>query len=353
VKNRPLSNGFLAGSSRVLLASVLKGAFGYNTVFSVQNAGSAAANFNVTLNPASGAAIVIPVAGLPVGAAKYFDLGLLAQVPAGFNGSAVIEGTGVSLVATAMEMQANGPGVSAFEGVSGGANKVFMPSALCAFNVSGQPTNTSYAIQNVGTTTTSAVVTFSNGNTVNTGNILAGKKFSVQGCNGGNPNGFTGSATIQAATGGQIVVLGKVSGAGISSAFLGESAGAPKLVLPYVRYTTADFNATANRQRTFIAIQNVGGNLAANTVNVRFYNAVGTLVGTYTIPTAIATGGKVSVNPTMIGAAGAEFGYVGGFGGGVQIQGPAGSQLVAVARVVSFLNATTQPGEDYNAVAIQ
>jgi hypothetical protein len=359
VKNRPLSNGFSAGSNKVLLASVLKAAFNTTTVFSVQNAGAAAASFKVNLfnaaNPA-GAPIVLTVNALPAGSTHYFDMATTATVPNGFSGSAVIQGNTLtdSLVATAMELSTNGLAASAFEGVSGGGSTVFMASALCNFLVTGKPTNTSYAIQNVGTTTTSVKVTFSNGKTISYPTVAAGAKVSVQGCFGGNTNGFIGSATITAGTNGQIVALGKVSGAGISSAFLGAIAGAPKLALPYARWSETKY-LLGTRQRSFIAIQNVGAPLAANTVTVKYYDKAGVLVGTHTLG-AMATGQKLNSNPFNVGAAAAEFGSYpdGTFGGGAIIEGPASSQLVAVVRVASFVPATgTTVGEDYNGAPIQ
>jgi hypothetical protein len=353
VKNRPLSNGFSAGASKVLLATVLKNQFNSTTVFSVQNAGSAAVTFNVKLIPVSGATITIPVAGLPAGAAKYFDLGTLAQVPSPFNGSATIEATtaGASLVATAMELSTNGTAVSAFEGVTAGAAKVYMASALC--NAFGGQTSF-YAIQNVATSGTASVkVTYSNAKT-ETKSIAAGAKASFSGCGDSgvlNPAGFSGSATIDA-TGGTVVAIGKVSGLGISSAFLGAPAGAPKLAAPYVRWTTTQF-VPGGRQRAFIAIQNLGAPTALNAVKVKYYNKDGVLVGTHNLA-AMATGAKLNSNPSNIGAAGAEFGYSGSqFGGAAVIEGPAGSQLTAVIRVASSTGGTSLVAEDYNGIAIQ
>lgn len=352
VKNRPLSNGFSAGASKVLLATVLKNQFNSTTVFSVQNAGSAAVTFNVRLIPTSGATITIPVSNLPAGAAKYFDLGALSQVPSPFNGSATIEGpSGSSLVATAMELSTNGPAASAFEGVTGGAAKVYMASALC--NAFGGQTSF-YAIQNVATSGTASVkVTYNNGKT-ETKSVAAGAKASFSGCGDSgslNPAGFSGSATIDA-TNGTVVAIGKVSGLGISSAFLGAPSGASKLAAPYVRWTTSQF-VPGGRQRAFIAIQNLGAPTAANAVKVKYYNKDGVLVGTHNLG-AMATGAKLNSNPSNIGAAGAEFGYSGSqFGGGAVIEGPAGSQLVAVIRVASSTGGTALVAEDYNAIAIQ
>jgi hypothetical protein len=313
-------------------------------------------NFTVKLYNADNTAaapIQIPVTGLPAGAAKYFDMGTTTSVPNNFNGSATIEATtaGASLVATAMELSTNGPAVSAFEGVTAGAAKVYMASALCnAFG--GQ--ESFYAIQNVATSGTASVtVTYNNGKS-ETKPIAAGAKASFRGCGDSltlNPAGFSGSATIDA-PGGTVVAIGKVSGLGISSAFLGAAAGAPKLAAPYVRWTTSQF-VPGGRQRAFIAIQNLGAPTAANAVKVKYYNAQGTLVGTHELA-AMATGAKLNSNPSNIGAAGAEFGYSGStFGGAVVIEGPTASQLVAVVRVASSTGGSNLVAEDYNAIAIQ
>lgn len=357
VRNRPLSNGFTTGSSRVVLATVLKNQFNQTSVFSVQNAGSAPANFTITFKTTAGQSYTETVTGLAAGAAKYFDMGTVAalsNVP-NFNGSAVIEGTGVSLVGTVMEFDTKedgtGIGVSAFEGVTSGASQVYMPSAMCNFY--GQTTY--YAVQNVGTVATTAKVEYANGTSFTTPNIAPNAKFSVNSCETLAPS-TTSSAKITAtASGAEVVVIGKVTGAGLSTAFLGEQSGSAKLVLPYVRWTESQWNASSSaRQRTYIAIQNVGAALPAGSVKIRYIDINGNTVGTHTVNTALATNGKVSVNPSEIGAAGNEFGYSGTtYGGGAIIEGPAGSQLIAVARVQSFLTASSSSGEDYNGVPIQ
>jgi hypothetical protein len=165
-----------------------------------------------------------------------------------------------------------------------------------------------------------------------------------------NPAGFSGSATI-VSTGAPIVAIGKVSGAGITSAFLGATRGVAKLALPYVRWTTSQF-VNNGRQRTFLAIQNIGAPVAAGqAITVRYVGKDGEVFGTHTIPGPIATGQKVNSNPSNIGAAGNEFGYYtnGQFGGSAIVEGPAGSQLVAVARVQSKTTSSSV-AEDYNGI---
>jgi hypothetical protein len=354
VKNRPLINGFSEGSNRVLIATVLKQKFNSSTQFSVQNVGTSAATFTLKFYNAdapSNAPIVVTTANVPASAAKYYDAHTMANLPTPFNGSVTIESTG-PVVAAAMELSTNSISVSGFEGVTGGAKTLYMPSALCnAFG--GQ--NTAYAIQNTSTTGEDANVTVSFSNGKSTSAVIkGGAKASFVGCiNGLLPNGFSGSATITS-SGADIVGIGKVSGVGLSTAFVGATSGADTLALPYVRWTQTRFDANpGNRQRTFIAVQNVGPPIAAGQVKIEYRDKDGNLVGTHTIAAGVPTGGKVNSNPTNIGAPGDEFGYSGSqFGGSAIVVGPAGSKLVAVARVTSFLSAGQSAGEDYNGIAI-
>ena len=362
IKNRPLSNGFSSGAPEFLLATVLKNQFNSTTRFSVQNAHSTSVDLTLEFYNASnpgGAPITVTHNNLPVGAAKYFDMGQITQITASsFNGSAVISAvesgtsTPANIVASALELSTNGVAASSFEGVSSGASTVYMPSAICnAFG--GQ--NTAYAIQNTGTTTANATVTFSNGNTVGPLSIAPGAKQSVQGCSGGNTAGFSGSATITS-PGGELVVIGKVFGAGLSTAFVGATAGSEMLALPYVRWSESQY-ASGARQRAFIAIQNVGGALNAGDVVLSYVNKDGNVVGTHTLG-ALSTGQKLNSNASLASVASGfsqsdldEFGFVNGFGGSVIIEAPAGSELVAVVRI-SSTDSGSLVGEDYNGIAI-
>lgn len=362
VKNRPLSNGFSNVTSNVLLATVLKNQFNTTSKFSIQNADSAAATVNVTLVPVSGASIALPAVTLPPGAARYFDMGTLPQVAAAtFNGSAKVTATKAgdvpaNIVGSVVELSTNNISASAFEGVAGGATTVYMATALC--DVFGGAT-TAYAVQNVGNAAATATVTYQPGNIIfTTPSLEPNAKFSVIGCNTGLSAGFSGSATITSAQ--PIVVIGKVFNAGFGgygTAFLGEPAGAPKLALPYVRYTNDANFASGSEQRAFIAIQNVGAAAVAN-VTVEYRDKNGTLIGTHTIP-AIAPGAKANSNATLATGDAAKllnFGNPpanpgGGFGGSAIVNAP-GGQIVAVVRINTMIGANTV-AEDYNGIAVQ
>lgn len=372
VKNRPLSNGFSSGSPEYLLATVLKNQFNTSSRFSVQNASST--NVNVTINlynadNTSAPPIVITQNNLPVGAAKYFDMGQLSQVTAtSFNGSATISAvesgtsTPANIVASVLELSTNADAASSFEGVTGGSSTVYMASALCnAFGASS-----AYAVQNTSSSTTATVtVTYSssNGSGSETANVAPGAKRSFLGCTANNA-GYSGSATITAVAQGttnpiDIVAIGKVFGSGNSTAFVGADSGAAILALPYARYSVSQFDSGA-RQRTFFAIQNVGSALGSGAVVVKYLNINGDVVATHTLG-AMSTGQKLNthaLHPSVVLSSGFtqsdlnEFGYVGGFGGAVVVEGPPGSELVAIARVQSKTT-TGVVGEDYSGIPIQ
>lgn len=370
VKNRPLSNGFdgVSGAANIRIPTVLKNTFDTNSRFSVQNVDTEANNLVVRFINGDAAAGAIgaevakdEVAALPSNAAKYYDAGTLASLPASFNGSVIIEakragGADGKVVATALELSIGGTGASAFEGVpsTASANTFYMPSALCQ----AYGSTSSYAVQNTDAAAAASVTVkyfYRPTSDLNaalvsaeeTKSIAPGAKASFVGCPT-MPDGSIGSAVITS-TGGKIVAIGKVFGNGLSTSAPGASVGATNLALPYVRYSVSQYDA-GTRQRTFIAIQNVSTtDLAAGDVTVEYINSAGNVVGTHSLG-ALPAGGKQSSNPTMAAGDAAilgEFGFNsdGTFGGSAVVKGKAGSQLLVVVRVQSI-----GVGEDYNGI---
>ena len=363
VKNRPLSIVFPSGSSPIYVATVLKNKFNAMTKLAVQNVHTT--NTDLTLkfynadDPAA-APIEIQKDNLPPGGMAYYDAGTLPGLADGFNGSAVVTGvendttTPANIVATTLELQTNDVGARAVEAISQAAKTLYVATALC--NAFGGQT-TAYAVQNTNlSTATEVTVHYSNG-TNETKTAQPGAKVSFSGCAAsGMPTGFSGAATITSSAT-DIIAIAKVSGLGYFTAFMAETAGASKLALPYIRYTSdANYN-TGARQRAFIAIQNIGATDVSN-VQVKYLDTNGTVVGTHTIAT-IAPNAKA--NSKAIDASGnsaslLEFGTPegnpgSGFGGSVVIEGPAGSQLIAIARITSKIGAG-EVAEDYNALVI-
>jgi hypothetical protein len=83
-------NGFSGGASPISLPLLFKNSFGFNTFFSVQNAGTAAADITVTYRGGGLASPLAVTANIPAGSSRSFDQATNAQLPAGFNGSASI-----------------------------------------------------------------------------------------------------------------------------------------------------------------------------------------------------------------------------------------------------------------------
>lgn len=351
VKVRPLSNGFTGGADYILVPTALLNTFNANTIISVQNVDSVAADFRLVFVPVSGTNIVVEVEDVPAYATKYFDLAQMPEFTGPFNGSVQVfafkAGTTDpgAAVASAMELRTNATGASAFEATNDFATTVYMPSALCLFN--GVQTS-SYAVQNTTDADVTVSVTYDSGVVDGPYTLAPGAKRSFNACDGGNDPGYIGSAVIEAT--GDVVAMGKVFGGGLSTAFLGFTSGASKVALPYVRWTTEHWY-DGTRQRAFIAIQNVGADLPADAVTVKYYDKAGVLVGTDTLG-AIPSGAKVNSNAGNIGAA--EFGYYtdGTFGGSAIVEGPAGSALAVIVRIQTRVGSTSV-AEDYSGIAIQ
>jgi hypothetical protein len=393
VLNRPLSNGFKAGASQLTFATILKSAFGTDdtTQFSVQNASNGAVDLDITLIDTSGNTIPVERNNVAAGAAVILDAGTLSNITTPeYNGSAVVTAvaagttTPANIVGAATELSQNGVKAYAFEAVTTAANTYFVASGLCRLFAGLQ--ETAYAVTNTSLTTpVNVTVTYSDGAT-DTATLGPGQKKGFLGCGDTNqlhnpPNGtFDGAATITA--NGPIAVVAKkfedVSGTVFSTAFNGEAAGTDKLALPYVRWTDdAHYNNVDKRQRTFIAISNVG-NAAVGPVTVKYIDRAGSVVGTHTIA-SIAAGGKATSRPAPIADPGGvttpttpadearlrffgspeHYGVANTFGGSAIIEGPAGAQLIVIASVASNTNNESPPAtpakqvqEDYNGIPV-
>ena len=360
VKVRPLSNGFSDGGSTALIATVIKNTFGVNTIFSIQNIDSQTNNVNIKFYNTTATMVTELNQSVEAGASYYVDAGTLAALGASFNGSVVATAARADLsagkiVGSAMELDITTNGAKSFESVSVGATTIYMPSALCNYGPNSDQ-NTSYAVQNTSlTTATNVTVTFKPGDFVFTAPVGPGAKASVAACAAsGVTNGFIGSAVVTSdAT--PVIAMGKVYGAGMSTAFLGQASGAAKLSLPYVRWAPdANYNA-GTFQRTFIAIQNVGSaTVPSGSITLTYTDSFGH-TGTHTYASDLAVGAKFSSNASLAGLTwfGSAEPPAAGFGGGAMINCTApGCQLIAIGRVSTYVSASSTATEDYNAMAI-
>lgn len=349
IKNQPLSNGFSEGAPSVKIPTVLKNMFYFHSVFSIQNVDSNPADLTLTFVTVEGEETYYSINNLAPSASYYIDMATFDGIEAStFNGSvaidAVVSGTQEPglIVATSMELEILGYNAYAFNGASTTSNAIYMPTACCRYYGS----TSAYAVQNPTTEPISVKVIYSNGVVDGPYTLEPFAKRSFDGCRGGNPGGYLGSATVSSDS--QILAVGKVYGGGLYPAHLGFMSGSDTIALPLVRWTEANwFNGTG--QRTFIAVQNIGSeSIAAGDVKAYYYDKEGQLVGIHELD-AIGVGKKVNTWPYFLGEVGYEFGTYpdGSSGGSAVIVGPEGSQLAVVIRVEKYIGGRSAVGEDY------
>lgn len=164
VKNRPLSNGIAEGSTSVLIATVLKDRFGVTTRFSIQNAHTSDVDVTVEVKGIDGTSFTKSFTGIPSNSSQHVDVGSdWSEIPAGFSGSATVtavesgSSTPAPIVATALELGTADAYAAAFEGMTGGAQTVYMPSAMCKYF----GYTSYYAVQNTGNAATTVTVDYS------------------------------------------------------------------------------------------------------------------------------------------------------------------------------------------------
>lgn len=354
-RNRLLSNGFVSGSENVYIPTALKRLTTkkQTTRFTIQNAGNVAVTTTVRFYNHLATQIHTITQNIEPGAGFVVDLGLITAIPNGFNGSVVVEGgVGASLVGGALELDAYGYGAKAFEGIGQGATTVYMPSALCKFKADGVTQTSFYAIQNIGAANADITVAWSNGRAFTVTGVPPLGKASVSGCQanfGGtaNPSGFNGAAVITSTQ--PVAVVGKVSGGAITTAFVGFTAGAQNVAVPFVQYANNTMFKKSLMGRTNLAIQNVSDGPVD--ITVQYINPDGSVAGTHTIYD-VAAGAKVNSNPLLAGLL--EFGCYSActtFGGGARII--ATGAVAVLARTTYYVPSTGQRvGEDASGIPI-
>jgi hypothetical protein len=169
------TNGFQAGSTSVALPLIMCNNNGFDTFFSVQNAGTAVANITINYTPGSnGTPGLNETAAIPPGASKTFDqtagsttrnCGTLADGTGKFIGSASIT-SDQPVVAVVMQLNTTTWKVlMGYGGFTGGSPSVALPLVMA--NNSGFYTG--IQVQNVGSVATDVTVDYS-ANTAGAGN---------------------------------------------------------------------------------------------------------------------------------------------------------------------------------------
>lgn len=353
---RPMTNGFTEGANVALIATFLKNQYGSHSKISIQNVDTQVNNVSIKFYNLSATQVHEITQQIQPGASLYIDAATVSALGTSFNGSVVatakrLDNSDGKIVGSSVEFDITGTGAKAFESVSQGATKLYMPSALC--NIYGGQ-NTAYAIQNTSlTSSTNVTVTYSPGGATQTKSVGPGAKATFFTCDVTGSN-FTGSATVTSTTT-PVIAVGKAYGAGLSTAHLGSPQGSAKIALPYVRWAPDSHYLNGSRQRTYIAIQNVGtSQIPENSITLTYTDPFGH-TGTHTYNMALGVGSKFNSDATKAGLTWFGMSETSSqYGGGVIINCSApGCQLAAIARVQTYIpSSSSTAAEDYNGIPI-
>ena len=94
------TNSFSAGAMRVNLPLIMRGNYGFDTWFNVQNTGASSTTVTVTYSPGG----TTESATIPAGAAETFDQGTNSALGSTFVGSAVVTSDSQAIVATVQQV---------------------------------------------------------------------------------------------------------------------------------------------------------------------------------------------------------------------------------------------------------
>jgi hypothetical protein len=194
-----ITNGAASGATVSYLPVLYKGYYGFDTSFLVQNVDSATNAIRVTYSNGSQ-----ETASLAPGESKLFYQPNNANLPRGFNGSAIVESTNAKqLLAVVNIANLNTGRLSAYNGFVTGTTSVSLPAIYKYY----YGWVTSLTVQNIDTVPVNVDISYSNGATEPRVSLQPGQsKLYFQPNTAGLPNGFSGSAVVTA-TGGKIVAV--------------------------------------------------------------------------------------------------------------------------------------------------
>lgn len=184
---------FEAGAPVVNLPLIMKGNFGFNTWFNVQNASSPGGS-PVTVNITFAGTTCTHTATIPAGAAATFNQATNTCLPTPYVGAATVTATGGDVVATVL--QAGPTTLFAYNGFTSGSTNPIMP--LVQANNFGYFTG--IQVQNAGTTSTNVTVSYVPGTSgtacTQSATIAAGASATFIDCSSMSVAQFVGGASV-------------------------------------------------------------------------------------------------------------------------------------------------------------
>jgi hypothetical protein len=293
---------FTEGASVVNLPLIMKGNFGFNTWFNVQNAsspGGAAVNVEVSYADTG----CTETAAIPAGAAFTFNQATNSCLSAGYVGAATITATGGNIVASALQVGPNT--LFAYNGFTDGSTNPIMP--LVQGNNFGYFTG--IQVQNTGSESTNITVSYvagaSGNNCTQSATIAAGASATFQDCSNLSVATFIGGSSVTANSTNQPLVaivnqLNIPQGKGAAYNAFAPAEASPTVNFPLIMRDNFGFFTGFN-------IYNAGGaaaNVTCNFTGAGAPGAVNATVAAGETLTAIQLGAGTYVGSVICNAAG-------------------------------------------------
>lgn len=296
-------NGASAGANTVYLPMLFNNKWGYTSSFTVQNTGTSAASFSITLKDAADGSTSCTLLGqnLPQHGVKTYDVTNLGECDGGgalpidwFGGATLVSDQPLVVVTRA---NINGSDAVMYNGFNGGVATTYLPMLFrgkwgyqSAFYVQNLDASLDANItiefyDTAGAYTCTYVDPVPFGPSVTRGYWMAGINNSDQclGSTGFDSLGWTGSAVITSTGSASIVAIGRPHLGTEVAAYNGFSSGGTINYLPMLFRGKWGYNSA-------FYIQNISG--SDTSIAVTFYDIAGNEVCTYTDPTAL--GAKVT-----------------------------------------------------------
>lgn len=254
--------GFNGGATTFYMPTVNFNYYGWYSMLTVQNVGTAATDVTVTITCSDGTIGTLTTTGLAKMASVTWPL--KSVVPNGFSastvceGSAVIESTGEPIVAVNNNNKPLVGATNTFEGAASGSNTLYIPNLMK--NYSGW--NSALTIQKLTPGTTNVTVTYSDGDTNDTCTLTdAAPSCKLIMPSTHNIDGRF-SAVVTADSGEILAVAGSTkSSRGWSGGTSGVANGSAEVAVPNVSKAYYGWNSAIN-------CQNIGS--VATTLNVSY-----------------------------------------------------------------------------------
>jgi hypothetical protein len=274
-------SGMETGATTMYLPAIVKKYYGWNSLISIQNAGSGPTDVTVTYTCGSSTYTHNKTA-LAAGASVHFDLetNAPAGMPDGCNGSAMITSTAQPVIVVDNQTAAGMGNTQSYNGFSGGGTPVYIPALYRAYYT----WNSSINIRKIGAGNTTVTVTYSDASTPSTCNLTDLVPSCLLYMPTVHPSGATKfGATITSSALPVVAIANAANPANQAQTYNGITTGAGQVGVPTTMKAYYGWN-------TSLTCQNVGG--SATSLHLVYQNYAASAYDTI----SLAPGANIEIN---------------------------------------------------------